>query len=145
MTMLRLAALDEEDLKIVSAHAQDAAIQVKAIRWDKQAGRVLIEMNRFVWEKRPRWLFRQRYERRRSVLHFDGVTAVRATGLSPIKQDEVLVLLSITFEPGQAPGGFITLTFAGNAALRLEVDFVEARLTDLGAAWETRNRPRHIG
>lgn len=143
--MLRLAALDEDDLKIVSAHVQDATLQPGDIRWDKQAGRVLLEVNRFVWENRPRLRFRQRYERRRSVLHFEGVTGLQANGISPSKQEEVLVLLAVSFEPGEAPGGTVHLTFAGPHALRLEVDFVEARLADLGAAWDTLNRPRHLG
>lgn len=143
--MLKLAALDEDDLKIVSAHVQDAVIRVGDIRWDKSARRVLLEMNRFAWESPVKSIFNQRFERRRSVLHFEGVNALRASGISREKADEVLVLLSIRFAPDDAPAGTIDLIFAGDHALRLEVDCVEARLTDLGAAWEAGSKPAHFG
>lgn len=143
--MLKLAALDEDDLQIVSAHVQDAVLRVGDIRYDKAAGRVLIEMNRFAWEKPRRRFFRQSYERHRAVLHFDGVTALRATGIARDKPDEVLVLLSIRFLTGTAPAGTIELVFAGDNAMRLEVDFIEVRLTDLGAAWEAGSKPAHQG
>ena len=76
IAMLKLAALDEDDLKVVSAHVQDSVIRVGDIRWDKAARRVLLEMNRFAWEHPTRSIFNQRYERRRSVLHFEGVRSV---------------------------------------------------------------------
>jgi hypothetical protein len=143
--MLKLAALDEDDLRIVSAHVQDAVVKSGDIRFDQKAGRLLVEMNRFVWERKPRFIFRERFERRRSVLHFDGVRAVQANGISPHKAEEALVLLSIGFEAGgEAPAGTVALLFAGGHGLRLQVDYIEARLTDLGAAWEAQSRPRHF-
>ena len=39
--------------------------------------------------------------------------------------------------------GTVELTFSGDAAIRRDVDYVEARLADLGAAWETTSRPHH--
>ena len=45
--------------------------------------------------------------------------------------------------PGGAGGDTITLHFAGGAELRLDVEAIEARLTDLGPAWESDNTPRH--
>lgn len=56
----------------------------------------------------------------------------------------MLNLLAITFEAGDAPSGTIVLTFSGGAALRLEVECIEAQLADLGAAWETPSRPSHV-
>jgi hypothetical protein len=143
--MLKLAALDEDDLKIVSAHVQDAVIRVGDIRWDKAARRVLLQMNRFAWESPTNSIFNQRFERRLSVLHFEGVKALRASGIAREKTDEVLVLLSIRFFPDDAPAGTIELIFAGDHALRLDVDCVEGRLTDLGAAWEAGSKPAHFG
>ncbi|GHD14578.1 DUF2948 family protein [Tianweitania populi] len=143
--MLKLAALDEDDLKIVSAHVQDAVIRVGDMRWDKGARRFLLEINRFAWESPVNSVFNQRYERRRSVLHFEGVQAVRASGITRDKVDDVLVLLSIRFTPEDAPAGTIELIFAGDHALRLQVDYVEGRLTDLGAAWEAGSKPAHFG
>jgi hypothetical protein len=57
----------------------------------------------------------------------------------------VLSLLAIRFVPGaEAPAGTLELIFSGDAAIRLDVDYIEARLADLGAAWEAAARPRHI-
>jgi hypothetical protein len=57
----------------------------------------------------------------------------------------VLSLLAVHFEPKEHPGGFITLTFSGGASIRLQVECIEAELTDLGPAWRARSRPQHPG
>ena len=41
------------------------------------------------------------------------------------------------------PAGTIDLVFSGGAAIRLEVECIEARLADLGGAWEAGSRPEH--
>jgi hypothetical protein len=38
----------------------------------------------------------------------------------------------------------VTLTFSGGAALRLEVECLEAELADLGPSWTTECCPGHI-
>lgn len=142
MTPLKLVALDEEDLKIVSAHVQDALFKVGDVAWLKPEKRVVISMNRFAWEQ-PSGFFRRKAERRRAVLHFEGVTALRAIGVDPARSDDILSLLAVRFEPGDAPGGTVELTFSGGATMRLEVDCIEARLADLGSTWAAGSRPRH--
>ena len=140
--MLKLVALDEQDLEIVSAHVQDAVMKVGDLSLLQAEKRFVMVMNRFVWEKKPGF-FSRSYERRRAALHFERVLAARVTGFSLDKQEDVLSLLALRFEPGEAPGGIIEMTFAGDAAVRLEVEVIEARLSDLGAAWETTSRPLH--
>ncbi len=142
MQPLKLVALDDEDLKIVSAHVQDAVMKVGDISWLKAEKRVVIAMNRYAWEKKT-GLFFGKPERRRSVLHFEAVTALRAIGVDPARSEDVLSLLAIRFEAGQAPGGTVEIDFSGGATMRLTVDYIEARLADLGAAWEATARPRH--
>jgi hypothetical protein len=142
MKLLRLAALDEEDLSIISAHVQDAVLRVGDIDYRPRESRVLLAMNRFVWEKRQ-GILRKSYERRRSVLHFDRVVSAARSRIDQRNADEVLALLAITFTAGEAPAGTIDLHFSGGAGLRLGVECIEARLTDLGSAWETRRRPDH--
>ncbi|WP_159589796.1 DUF2948 family protein [Chelativorans xinjiangense] len=146
MDLLKLVALDDEDLNIISAHVQDAVMKVGDLVYQKRERRFALGMNRFVWEKERRGLFRREpHERRRSVLHFDRVLAVRAAGIDKTKPDEVLSLLTINFVPGVAPSGTVELVFSGDAAINLDVECIEARLSDLGAAWETPVRPRHGG
>jgi hypothetical protein len=142
MDQLKLVALDEEDLKVVSAYAQDALMLIGDIDYSPKRKWFLVPMNRFVWERR-RGLFDRASERRRTVLHFEHVLSVRSTGIARDRLKDVLSLLAIRFEPGEAPGGTIELIFAGDAAIRLGVEFIEARLADLGPAWETLSRPVH--
>ena len=143
MSQLKLVAFDEQDLSVVSAHVQDAVMKVGDLSWRAAERRFVAAINRFVWENRS-GLFRHNNERRRSALHFEAVRAVSSTGISRDEPEEVLSLLAVRFEPGaQAPAGTVELIFSGNAAIRLDVDYIEARLADLGAAWETASRPTH--
>lgn len=145
MKPLRMIAMDAEDLAVISAHCQDAVM--KAADLDYLAGekRFVLAMNRFVWEDvEDRPDARKRgYERRRSVLHFERVEKVSMLDIHRTGRDQVLDLLAITFTEEKAPGGVVELSFAGGATLRLEVECIEAKLTDLGAAWETGSRPDH--
>ncbi|APH73359.1 DUF2948 family protein [Aquibium oceanicum] len=142
MPPLKLLALDDEDLRIVSAHVQDAVLRVADIDYRPAEKRIVLAMNRFVWEA-PRRLFRKHDERRRSVLHFDRVMATKTSGIDRNKPDEVLSLLAIEFTAGEAPAGFVDILFSGDATIRLEVECIEARLADLGGAWEATSRPAH--
>ena len=56
------------------------------------------------------------------------------------------MLLAITHEVGEVDdqtGGTVTFAFAGGASVRCDVEAVEARLTDLGAAWKSAATPEH--
>lgn len=55
------------------------------------------------------------------------------------------MLLSVEFEPAEAPAGIVMLNFAGGGALRAEVECIDAVLTDLSAPWPTPRRPSHEG
>jgi hypothetical protein len=144
MPSLKLAALDAEDLAIVSAHAQDAVLRLGDIEWQPREKRFLMPVNRFVWETASGY-FRKSFERRRAVLHFDRVMGVKSTRVPLSNKESVMDLLAIGFEEGEAPSGTIRLTFAGGGEIRLSVECIEVRLTDLGAAWATTAKPDHAG
>jgi hypothetical protein len=141
--LLRLVALDADDLAVVSAHVQDAIVRVKDVNWLPREGHFVLGMNRFVWEAVSGGSWRKRdYQRRRSALHFARVGKVQSVGIDH-KGGAVLELLAIGFEPGDAPSGDVVLDFAGGAAIRLQVEVLEVELTDLGPAWSTPVAPRH--
>ncbi|WP_378944280.1 DUF2948 family protein [Mesorhizobium sp. ANAO-SY3R2] len=142
MNQLKLVALDEQDLEIVSAHVQDAVVKVGDIEFQAPTKRFALAMNRFAWEAKTGF-FRPKYERRRSIMHFDRVLSAKLHGISRAKTDEVLELLAIRFVASEHPAGAIELLFSGEAAIRLEVECIEARLTDTGAAWQASSRPIH--
>ena len=142
MTPLKLVALDEKDLEIVSAHTQDAVMKVGDLAFLPEAKRFVAPMNRFAWEA-AKGFFRRRDERRNSVLHFDRVLGAKLAGIDRSKPDEVLSLLAVRFEASDVPAGAIQLIFSGGGTIRLDVECIEARLADLGAAWQAGSRPIH--
>jgi hypothetical protein len=143
MVELKLQALDGEDLAVVSAHCQDAVVRVADLAFQHRERRFVLVCNRFDWTTADRAKGRQGFERRRAGLRFERVRRAQLTGFDVSQGDTVLVLLAIAFEPLDAPGGRITLQFAAGAAIRLDVDYIEAELKDLGAAWSTGQKPDH--
>lgn len=142
MTPLKLVALDETDLEIISAHTQDAVAKVGELAYLPAARRFVMPMNRFAWEAST-GVLRRHDERRRSVLHFDRVLGAKLLRIDRTKADEVLSLLAIRFGVGDAPAGTVELDFSGGGTIRLDVECIEARLADLGAAWQAGSRPIH--
>jgi hypothetical protein len=143
--LLRLVALDAEDLAVLSAHVQDAVLKVGEMRWLPQDRRFALAMNRFAWEtEQEGWRRRRDHQRRRAALHFDRVEAVSSAGIDRGAPDKVLELLAVRFEPGAHPSGDVLLDFAGGGTIRLRVECLEAQLADLGPAWSTPHAPRHV-
>jgi hypothetical protein len=113
----------------------------------KREQRFALVANRFDWASADA-AQRERgkvFARRRSGLRFERVRGARVLGLDLKKQNAFLVLLAMTFMPkgGDEPGGAITLTFSGGAAIELDVEVLEAEMKDLGGAWTTRRKPAH--
>ena len=140
--MLRLAALDAEDLGIFSLHLQDAIVRVRDLHYSRRAQRLTLFANRFAWEAAISSPVGDD-QRRRAALTLDRITAARSLGIMTGEPDGVLSLLALQFEPGVEPSGAIVLRFAGGGEIRLEAECIEARLDDIGAVWSTRNRPDH--
>jgi hypothetical protein len=142
---LRLVALDREDLAVLSAHLQDAVLKVADIKWMRAERRVVLTLNRFVWEALDERPWRKRnHQRRRSALHFARVESVRSANIDCHARDAVIELLAIQFEPRDVPSGEVVLIFAGDATMRIGIECLEAQLTDLGPAWSTPHVPRHM-
>jgi hypothetical protein len=139
---LKLAAIDEEDLAVISAHVQDAIVKVGDMAYLPRDRRFAIAMDRFTWEKAADGS-RQDYERKRAVLTFDRVLAARTSGIDRKRPDTVLELLAVAFQPTEAPAGLVTFYFAGGAAIELTVEVIEVRLADLGKAWVVAAKPSH--
>jgi hypothetical protein len=142
MNALKLIALDDQDLSIVSAHVQDAVMKIGDLEYLPAAKRFVLTMNRFVWEAST-GLFRRHNERRQAVLHFDRVLGVKTNGIARDKPAEILSLLAISFIEISKPAGIVELIFSGGGTIMLDVECIEARLADIGGAWEATSRPVH--
>ncbi|MEH3118574.1 MAG: DUF2948 family protein [Methylorubrum populi] len=140
MELLRLAALDAEDLAVISAHLQDAILRADDLAWLPGEHRFVMAARRFDWSVAPG----EPPRRRLAGVHFERVLSVKAKGITPgAASDAPLGLLAVTFEETEAPSGIATLVFSGGAAIRLELECVEVRLKDLGPVWEAGGRPDH--
>jgi hypothetical protein len=138
---LKFVVLDEEDLEVVSTHVQDAVVKVADVLWRPQEKRLVIGLNRFDWESAQD--IHPDYRRRRSALRFERVLACKCKSVNPAGKDAVLNLLAVEFEETDAPAGVVSLIFSGGAALRLDVECLEAELADLGPVWTAGGCPEH--
>lgn len=137
---LRLHALDDEDLALVSAILQDALIRVGDLAYLPGQRRFALLGARFDWAAEAEG----RLERCRAGLHFEGVQRARYLRVAHDQPETVLELLAVTFEPGpDAPAGVVKLVFAGGAAIQLDVECVEAQMRDIGPRWAVKARPSH--
>ncbi|AEI92299.1 DUF2948 family protein [Roseobacter litoralis] len=126
---LNLGAVDAEDLKVMASLAQDAVFPATEMRWDRVAQRFALLLNRFRWEEGTARAMSP--ERVQSVLAFDTVTAVASSGIDRGDKDTILSVLTIEFVVADAPSGHIVITLAGDGAIRLEVEAIEATLKDV--------------
>ena len=140
MTDLKLIALDSEDFEIVSAHVQDAVVRTADMGFARADRRFALLMNRYDWTSDVK---RSKGLRKRAAIHFEAVTHAAFAGFDPTAPEGVLNLLAIQFKPTDAPSGIVELSFAGGGTVRLTVDYLEARLADLGAAWAATAKPTH--
>jgi hypothetical protein len=136
---LNLLADDAEDLKVISAALQDAVCTIADISFEKASRRLTVSLNRFRWEAAAK----RGGERVRSGLQLGGVLDVKAKNLRRDAPKGVLSLLTVSFEPGEAPGGVIGLSFAGGGELKVAVECIDAVLADVSRPWPTPRRPAH--
>ena len=139
MELLKLVALDAEDLAVVSAHLQDAVLRTGDLTYLPAERRFALVARRFDWEADPG----EPPRRRLTGMHFDRVQRVRLRGIDRSTPDQVLNLLAITFAEKDPPSGTATLIFSDGAAIQLDLECIEAQMKDLGPVWEADRRPLH--
>ena len=141
MELLKLVALDRDDLEVVSTHLQDATVSVADVHWRPAEKRLVMSLARFDWEgslgEAPQ------FQRRRTALRFDRVNAIKCRNVNCKEKQAMLNLLAVEFAESDPPGGVVTLIFSGGAAVRLEVECLECELVDLGPVWAATCCPRH--
>jgi hypothetical protein len=137
---LKLLAFDAEDLKVLSVHLQDAELTAGDLVYLPRERRFAFAADRFDWEAS---VSGKGTRRRRTAVHFEGVTAVRSRGVDTAKKEQALTLLALAFEPGEAPGGAVHLLFLDGGCVKLEVECLEAAFKDLGPTWTCSCCPSH--
>lgn len=137
---LNLGALDAEDLTVIASLTQDAVFPISEMSWNREQSRFGLLLNRFRWEDGAR-----APERVRSLLVFSNVLSVASNGIDRSDRDQVLSLLSIDFAETDAPAGEVALTLAGDGAIRLGVEALEAVLRDVTRPYSapSKKTPSH--
>lgn len=140
---LNIGALDADDLTVISSLTQDAVFPITEMQWDAKARRFGLLLNRFRWEDVRKDVHGP--ERVQSVLAFDYVQSVASQGIDRSDKDMILSLLSVTFEPREDCAGDVILTLAGDGALRLRVEAIEATLKDVTRPYVAPSKavPKH--
>ena len=128
-TPLNLGAQDVEDLQVISSLVQDAVFPITEMQWQAKQHRFALLLNRFRWEDDTR--DRHAPERVQSLLVLDNVLAVSSQGIDRADKDMILSLLTIEFEPAEDGAGDLILTLAGDGAIRLRAEALDATLKDV--------------
>jgi len=137
---LRLLAEDADDLQVISAALQDAITAIGQILYEPHGRRLTISLNRFCWEcseKEP--------IRIRAGLQFGGVLGVKSRDVPLEDKAKLISVLALSFEPkGEGdPGGAVTIHLACGGDIRVEVECIDAVLSDISAPWPAQAAPTH--
>jgi hypothetical protein len=157
---LKLRARDGRDLETFASIVQDALVPLSDMVYLPREQLFALMLNRFRWEAaetsgqetsvpaaprddlaRDVAFADQRapaFERVHSALVFERVLGVKRRGLEKAARGGLVELLTMRLEEPH-----LLLAFAGDAAVRLEIDQLSCHLEDLGEPWPTLWRPQH--
>ena len=143
MKPLGLQAMDCEDLGVIAAAMESAVVRIADISYTPKTRSFEIMTNRFVWEDAVRDETRKTYQRIRSGLVVRDVKHITRRGFDPSDRRGVMELLTIECAPQEDAAAALTLIFAGDAGIRLDVECIDVTLKDIGRPWPTRRKPEH--
>ncbi|WP_342344615.1 DUF2948 family protein [Vannielia litorea] len=141
-----IAAMDDGSVPIVSSLVQDAVFPITEMKYDKPGREFALLLNRFRWEDKERAEARGRpYERVQSVLRVGDVMSVATMGIDRADTDTILSLLAISWDEAEDGTGTLTLTLAGDGAIRLSVECLDVVLKDVTRPYiaPSRHAPEH--
>ena len=142
VTNLKLLANSDSDLRVISAHLQDAIVYTKDIANLRRNRIFLIQLNRFMWEDVEKGVFRKN-KRIRTILKFENVLKVHSKNINQYKKDKFLDFLAIECNSMTDNNYEMKIIFAGNSIIKIISEVIEVTLDDQGEAWDTKNKPKH--
>ena len=128
---MALRAEDADDLRVISALVQDAVLTGADLTYEAKPRRMALLVNRFRWEDFEAARAEGRgFERVRSLLVIGDVLRVSTDGVAR-DPDTVLELLTLQWTPGEDGTGQVTLAFAGDGTIVLDVECIAVDLRDV--------------
>ena len=129
---LRLMAQDAGDVPALSALIQDAVFTGADVTFVPARRRFAVLLTRLRWEDAAQAQLDARpYERVKSLLVIENITALRRAGFDPKDSAAVQSLLAITFAARDELGGTLTLTLSGGGAIAMDVETIDITLRDV--------------
>ena len=139
---LKLIAHSEEDLRVISAHLQDAIVSTKDIAHLKSNRIFLMQLNRFMWEDIEKGVFRKN-KRIRTFLKFDNVLKVSSKNVKQKNTSRFLDFLTIESNLLNDKSCEINLIFSGDSIIKVNSEVIDVTLDDQGLPWESKTTPKH--
>ena len=139
---LKLLGKNQEDLKIISAYLQDSILIVKDMIFLKQNRTFVMIVNRFMWEKVEKEVFKH-YKRIRCAVKFDEVIKVECKNINQKSRNKLLECLTIKCSSIFDKVYKINIFFAGDSIITIISEVIEVALHDLGKPWNVKHIPIH--
>ena len=139
---LKLIARTEDDLRVVSAHLQDAIVNTSDIANLEKNKIFLMQLNRFMWEDVEKGVFRKN-KRIRTILKFENVIKAVSKNINQSKKDKFLDFLTIETNLMPDNNYEMRIVFSGDSIIKVISEVIEVTLDDQGEAWDTKNMPKH--
>ena len=137
---IRIEALDDEDLKVVSALCQDSVVIGKDILWQTKKSRLSLLLNRFRWEEES-----IEPERVQSLLVIDRVDKVSSRAFSINDKNKIYSLMSLQFDKKDEIGGILNIIFSRDSMIAASIECLEIKLQDVTRPYKapSGSRPKH--
>ena len=139
---LKLIAKTDDDLRVISAHLQDAIVLTSDIAHLKKNKIFLIQLNRFMWEDVEKGVFRKN-KRIRTFLKFENITKVLSKNIIQKNKSRFLDFLAIESKLLPDKSYEMNLIFSGDSLIKIFAEVIEVTLDDQGNTWESKTTPNH--
>jgi len=132
--MLKLKALEEDDVKIISSLVQDSILPIGDFTFLKPAKQAMFAINRYCHEDKAT------KNRCNSLLTVNNVTnmQIKNIDLTDRKQNLCFLDISVNFDTDE-----IIFLFSDNKMIKMDVSKIEITLTDVSEKWSVYDTPRH--
>ena len=129
---LGLMGQDADDIPAISALIQDAVFTGSDVTYVAARRRFAVLLTRLRWEDSAAARRDARpYERVKSLLVIENITALRRAGFDPKDSAAVQSLLALSYGARDELGGTLTLTLAGGGAIAMDVETIDMTLRDV--------------
>ena len=139
---LKLIGNNKEDLKVISAYAQDSIVAVKDIVFLGKNRIFIMMINRFMWEDVKKGVL-GKSRRIRCAIRFEQVLTVKSKEINQKNKNKLLECLAIQCKEISDNNYEIKIFFSGDNIITLISETIEVILCDLGEAWSAKHIPKH--